>query len=116
MIFNEGQPLLFFACLGVGAASCVWYAILWVVRVMFKNKAVTAVCDVFFVTASVAAYFFCLLNTSGGEFRIFTLFAFFLGFAGFYIALRPLAKKIAPKIEGTKESLKNRKRKVKAKA
>jgi|GEM_PF-6336601 len=93
------QPFIFFACVGVGALSCVLYAIFWIVRRIFKNKIIGSICDVFFVALSAAAYFFCLLKTSSGEFRIYTLLAYFLGFAGFYMTLRPLSKKIAPKID-----------------
>ena len=99
------QPVVFFACLGVGAASCLWYAFLWLIRTWFPHKAVTAFCDVFFVAASACAYFLCLLRTTEGEFRIYTLFAYLIGFAGFYAFLKPLSKKIAPKFLCVKQKL-----------
>lgn len=103
------QPLIFLVCLGIGVVSCVWYSALWVIRRIFNNKIIGAVCDVVFVLVSATAYFFCLLKTASGEFRIYTLIAFLVGFIGFYFALRPLSKKISPLIDKGMEKLKNRK-------
>ena len=98
----SGEGVVFFACVGVGAASCILYAIFWILELMLKNKIANAVFDVLFVASSAAAYFFCLLKTTWGEFRIYTLFAYVLGFAGFYFALKPFAKKAAKLVEKIK--------------
>ncbi len=81
MSYVSTQPFTFFACLGVGAASAFWYAILWIIRKAYDKKIVTLICDFLFVAASVGGYFLCLFSTNSGEFRLFSLVAFVLGFA-----------------------------------
>ena len=101
----SGEGVVFFACVGVGAASCILYAIFWALERLIKSKIANAVFDVLFVASSAAAYFFCLLKTTWGEFRIYTLFAYILGFAGFYFALKPFSKKAARIIDKAKSKL-----------
>lgn len=81
MNYVSTQPFTFFSCLGVGVASSVWYALLWLVRKAYDKKIVTLICDFLFVSASVGGYFLCLFSTNSGEFRLFSLVAFILGFA-----------------------------------
>lgn len=81
MSYVSTQPFTFFACLGVGVASAFWYCILWLIRRAYNKKIVTLICDFLFISASVGGYFLCLFSTNSGEFRLFSLVAFVLGFS-----------------------------------
>lgn len=109
MSYVSTQPFTFFACLGVGAASAFWYAFLWIIRKAYDKKIVTLICDFLFVAASVGGYFLCLFSTNSGEFRLFSLVAFVLGFAiisALLSFLKPKGEQLLLKLEKESEKIK----------
>lgn len=96
---TEIQPFVFLAVIGAGFIAAIIYSANYIIRYLsgFK-RVIEVIVDTFFVVISASLYFIAIYFTGYGEFRIYTLIGFLLGFFTMYFLLHPL-KKYMPKIQ-----------------
>ncbi|MGI6169027.1 MAG: spore cortex biosynthesis protein YabQ [Christensenellales bacterium] len=96
---NQGY-LFFFAVYG-GAAIGLLYDVFRLIRVLGKrNKKLTAVLDVVFWLAAVAAVFYILLISNNGRVRLFSFLGFALGCGAYFAGISPVVKYLCNKFAG----------------